>query len=100
MTFATIMPDLTEAEVARTDFGTLSPRDQFFDDMLRVTRWRCDGPDLASILVERSFATIAWLQRQGRPFPTELWPAGVAKSTDGSNSGAGSRSRSGAAGRA
>ena len=32
-----LMPDLTEADVARTDFGTYS-EDQFFDDMLRVTR--------------------------------------------------------------
>src|SRR5829696_5390585 len=31
-----IMPDLTEAEIAQTDFGTYT-EDQFFDDMFRVT---------------------------------------------------------------
>ena len=61
-----IMPDLTEADVARTDFGTY-PEDQFFDDMLRVSRWRCDG-DLVTTLVERSFATIAWLHAKGVRF--------------------------------
>jgi tricarballylate dehydrogenase len=61
-----IIPDLTEADVARTDFGTY-PEDQFFDDMLRVTRWRCDG-DLVTTLVERSFATVAWLQANGVRF--------------------------------
>jgi hypothetical protein len=60
------MPDLTEADIARTDFGAYTA-DDFFDDMLRVTRWRCDG-DLVTILVERSFATIAWLHAEGVRF--------------------------------
>ena len=40
-----VMPDLTEEEIARTDFGTYN-RDQFFDDMGRVTEYRTD-PDMA-----------------------------------------------------
>src|SRR3712207_3689909 len=36
-----IMPDLTEAEIAQTDFGTYT-EDQFFDDMFRVTRNRSE----------------------------------------------------------
>jgi tricarballylate dehydrogenase len=61
-----LMPDLAEAEVARTDFGAYG-EDQFFDDMLRVTRWRCDA-DLATILVERSFAAVEWLRGNGVRF--------------------------------
>jgi hypothetical protein len=38
------MPDLTEDEIANTDFGTYT-EDQFFDDMARVTQNRTD-PDL------------------------------------------------------
>ncbi len=34
-----VMPDLTDAEVAQSDFGTYT-EDQFFDDMFRVTRNR------------------------------------------------------------
>ena len=61
-----IMPDLAEPEIARTDFGAYS-EDQFFDDMLRVTRWRCDA-DLATLLVERSFAAVEWLRGKGVRF--------------------------------
>jgi len=39
-----LMPDLTEEEIARTDFGSYT-EDQFFDDMARVTENRTD-PDL------------------------------------------------------
>ncbi|RYJ01968.1 MAG: FAD-dependent oxidoreductase, partial [Acetobacteraceae bacterium] len=48
-----LMPDLTDAECAITDFGTYT-EDQFFDDMFRVTRNRTD-PELCEILVRRSF---------------------------------------------
>src|SRR6266700_1704770 len=34
-----LMPDLTEQEIAQTDFGTYT-EDQFFDDMYRVTEYR------------------------------------------------------------
>ncbi|MDE0001048.1 MAG: FAD-dependent oxidoreductase, partial [Rhodospirillaceae bacterium] len=36
-----LMPDLTDDEIAMTDFGTYT-EDQFFDDMFRVTNYRCD----------------------------------------------------------
>ena len=39
-----LMPDLTEQEIAQTDFGTY-PEEQFFDDMYRVTEYRTD-PEL------------------------------------------------------
>ena len=65
-----IMPDLTEAEIAITDFGTYT-EDQFFDDMFRVTRNRTD-PDLCEILVRRSFETMKWLQGKGVKF-APIW---------------------------
>jgi tricarballylate dehydrogenase len=39
-----LMPDLTDEEVAKSDFGTY-PEEKFFDDMGRVTEYRTD-PDL------------------------------------------------------
>ncbi|MEO8008844.1 MAG: FAD-dependent oxidoreductase, partial [Betaproteobacteria bacterium] len=44
-----LMPDLTDEEVARTDFGAYT-ENQFFDDMARVTENRAD-PDLVELLV-------------------------------------------------
>jgi tricarballylate dehydrogenase len=61
-----LMPDLTEDEIARTDFGTYTA-DQFFDDMSRVTQYRCD-PDLTEILVRRSLRTLLWMREKGIRF--------------------------------
>lgn len=65
-----LMPDLTDDEVARTDFGSY-PEAAFFDDMGRVTEWRTD-PELCEILVTRSRATIMWMARQGIRF-APIW---------------------------
>src|SRR5712675_1979753 len=51
----TLVPDLTEAEIDTTDFGTYTA-DQFFDDMARVTQHRAN-PDLVELMVTRSFDT-------------------------------------------
>jgi tricarballylate dehydrogenase len=61
-----LMPDLTDEEVAITDFGTYTS-DQFFDDMFRVTQYRCD-PDLAEKLVTRSYDTLMWMKEKGVRF--------------------------------
>ncbi len=61
-----LMPDLTDEEVARTDFGTYT-EDQFFDDMFRVTRNRTD-PRLCEMLVRRSFETLSWMRGKGVRF--------------------------------
>ena len=61
-----VMPDLTEDEIAMTDFGTYT-EDQFFDDMFRVTAYRTD-PDLCELLVRRSFSTVKWMRDQGIRF--------------------------------
>lgn len=61
-----LMPDLTDEEVARTDFGQYT-EENFFDDMARVTENRTD-PDLAELLVRRSRATLMWLRDKGVRF--------------------------------
>jgi tricarballylate dehydrogenase len=61
-----VMPDLSEEEIARTDFGSYT-EDQFFDDMFRVTRYRSD-PTLCEILVRSSFDTMKWLRGKGIRF--------------------------------
>jgi tricarballylate dehydrogenase len=61
-----LMPDLSEDEIARTDFGAYT-EDQFFDDMARVTENRAD-PDLVELLVRRSKATLMWLRSKGVRF--------------------------------
>jgi tricarballylate dehydrogenase len=61
-----LMPDLTDEEVARTDFGAY-PDAQFFDDMARVTENRAD-PDLVELLVRRSKSTLLWLRGKGMRF--------------------------------
>jgi tricarballylate dehydrogenase len=61
-----LMPDLTEDEIARSDFGTYT-QDQFFDDMFRVTQFRTD-PELCERLVTRSFASVKWLREKGMRF--------------------------------
>ncbi len=63
---AGLLPDLTEAEAARTDFGSY-PRAAFLDDMARVTEYRCD-PDLADVLVSQSMPTLRWMRGQGVRF--------------------------------
>ncbi|MCY4013882.1 MAG: FAD-dependent tricarballylate dehydrogenase TcuA [Gammaproteobacteria bacterium] len=61
-----LMPDLTDAEIARTDFGAYS-REQFYDDMGRVTQYRTD-PDLAERLIDSSFETLRWMSDKGVRF--------------------------------
>src|SRR5512140_1514482 len=58
-----LMPDLSDEEVANTDFGTYT-QEKFFDDMGRVTEYRTD-PDLCELLVTRSKETMRWLQKKG-----------------------------------
>jgi len=62
----TLVPDLTEAEIATTDFGTYT-QEQFFDDMARVTQHRAD-PDLVELMVTRSFDTLCWMRDRGVRF--------------------------------
>ncbi|MER7212835.1 FAD-dependent tricarballylate dehydrogenase TcuA [Streptosporangium sp. NPDC000239] len=61
-----LVPDLSEEQLAKTDFGSYS-KEQFFDDMARVTQYRCD-PDLVELLVTRSFDTLKWMRDKGVRF--------------------------------
>jgi tricarballylate dehydrogenase len=65
-----LMPDLTDDDVARSDFGTYT-EDQYFDDMGRITQYRCD-PDLTEILVKRSRETLLWMRDKGVRF-APIW---------------------------
>ena len=58
--------DLSEQEIANTDFGQYT-RAQYYDDMARVTRFRCD-PDLVETLVENSLDTMLWMRSKGVRF--------------------------------
>src|SRR5712664_3952161 len=66
----TLIPDLSDEEIATTDFGTY-PEEQFLDDMARVTEYRCD-PDLTEILVKQSLPTAQWMRKRGVRF-TPAW---------------------------
>ena len=63
---ARLMPDLSEEDKARTDFGSYT-EDQFFDDLARVTQYRTT-PELAELLVRRSFETMMWMRTKGVRF--------------------------------
>ena len=61
-----LIPDLTAEEIARTDYGAYT-REQFYDDMARVTQFRAN-PDMVELLVERSLDTLVWLRGKGVRF--------------------------------
>lgn len=61
-----LVPDMSEHDQINSDFGTYT-RDQFFDDIDRLTQDRADQ-DLIPILVDRSLDTMVWLQNLGVRF--------------------------------
>ena len=61
-----LMPELTPEELERTDFGRYAAED-FYDDLARVTRYRCDAT-LAEKLVEESYSTLGWMRGHGVRF--------------------------------
>lgn len=65
-----LIPDLTDDEISKTDFGSYR-QDDFFDDLARVTEYRCD-PDLTELLVQQSFPTVRWMREKGVRF-TAAW---------------------------
>ena len=58
--------DLSEEELRTVDFGTYS-REDFLDDMGRVTQYRCD-PDLTETLVDNARPTLVWMRTKGIRF--------------------------------
>ncbi len=61
-----VVPDLTDAEIAASDFGAYSP-ESYFDDLGRITQY-CIDPDLAEVLVHNSADTVRWLAGHGVRF--------------------------------
>lgn len=61
-----LMPELTDREVGRADFGSYS-RERFYDDLGRVTEYRAD-PELAGRLIDSSFDTLCWMRGKGVRF--------------------------------
>jgi tricarballylate dehydrogenase len=61
-----LSPELDDDMLARTDFGSYTEQ-QFFDDIARVTDNRAD-PELADIIVSRSFETLEWMRDLGVRF--------------------------------
>ena len=61
-----LVPDLSEEEIARTDFGEYT-EEQYLDDLGRLTQYYID-PDLAEIIVRRSTETVRWIRDKGIRF--------------------------------
>ena len=60
------LADLSEDELARSDFGTY-PASQFFDELIEMSGLRADA-DLVDVLVNNSFETLQWMRSQGVRF--------------------------------
>ena len=61
---------MNETELRDVDFGTYT-EEQYFDDMGRLTQYRCD-PDMTEILIRRSFETGVWMRGKGVRFQLGL----------------------------
>src|SRR5260370_726656 len=61
-----VVPDLSDADIARTDFGEYSA-EEYLDDLGRITQYYID-PDLAEPLVRNSTDTVHWLMGRGVTF--------------------------------
>jgi len=58
--------DLTEEEIAGSDFGT-NTREEYLDKLYQLTSYRTD-PDLSELLVNGSLETMVWLRSKGARF--------------------------------
>jgi tricarballylate dehydrogenase len=61
-----LVPDLSEDELSRIDFGTYTA-DAFYADVARITKYRAD-PELADLLVRKSFEAMKFWQDNGVRF--------------------------------
>src|SRR5260370_10031831 len=61
-----VVPDLSDADIARTDFGEYSAEEDL-DELGRITQYYTD-PDLAERLVRNSTDTVHWLMGRGVKF--------------------------------
>ncbi|HET6239479.1 MAG TPA: FAD-dependent tricarballylate dehydrogenase TcuA [Acetobacteraceae bacterium] len=65
-----LAPDIAELDLANIDFGTYADA-QYFDDMVRLTEYRCD-PELTEVLICNSYAAALWLKKHGVRFQPAL----------------------------
>jgi tricarballylate dehydrogenase len=61
-----LVPDLSESELATSDFGFYSG-EQFYGDLARLSGYRAD-PLLIDILVQESLPTLLWMKKNGVRF--------------------------------
>ncbi len=61
-----VVPDLTDEEIARSDFGQYTAED-YLDDLGRITQYYID-PDLAEAIVRNSADTVHWMRERGVRF--------------------------------
>jgi tricarballylate dehydrogenase len=61
-----VIADLTDEEIRNTDFGVYTASD-FFEDMARVTQYRCHS-ELVEYVIENSLDTLVWLRGKGVRF--------------------------------
>jgi len=61
-----IVPDLSEDDIARTDFGEY-PAEKYLDDLFTITQYYID-PDLAELIVSNSTDTVHWMRGRGIRF--------------------------------
>ena len=60
------LTDIPEDEAKNTDWDS-NTKDEFYDDLYRVTNFRTD-PDLSETLITRSLEAMVWLRSQGVRF--------------------------------
>lgn len=65
-----LAPDIADLDLANIDFGTYT-REQYFDDIGRLTEYRAD-PDLTDVLIGESYEAALWLKRHGVRFQPAL----------------------------
>ncbi len=65
-----LAPDIAELDLSTIDFGTYT-KEQYFDDMGRLTEYRCD-PDLTEVLIDNSHGAALWLKKHGVKFQPAL----------------------------
>jgi tricarballylate dehydrogenase len=68
-----LVPELTEAEIARLEIEPYPP-EAYVDDIVRLSEGKAD-PGLTRLLVERSYPTVRWMQSLGVQF--ELYQTAV-----------------------
>src|ERR1700728_961697 len=65
-----LAPDIADLDLGTIDFGSYT-EGQYFDDMGRLTEYRCD-PELTEALIGNSFEAGLWLRKHGVRFQPAL----------------------------